>query len=603
MIKTTNRGAGLLKGLLAAGIAAAVFGCSQKEPTTTSETISSADTKQMQTESAAETSIETTKVPPISDTEKAEVAAMAQDLHKHIAVLASDEYEGRAPASKGEELTVNYLAEQFGQYGLEPGATDSDGKPSWFQQVPVVEMQIESTPLTISGEVDGKAYTQTLQPLSDVVAFSQRQVPASQLDSSELVFVGYGIVAPENNWNDYAGLDMTGKTAVILVNDPGYATQDKALFNGNAMTYYGRWSYKFEEAARQGAEGAIIIHETGAAGYPWEVVSGSWSGAQISLAAEDKNADRVAVESWITGDAAKELFKAAGLDLQQEMDAAKHQGFKPKPLNLNASVSLKSEVRTSNSRNVVAKLPGSKYPDEAIIYTAHWDHLGINNHAEGEDHVFNGAVDNATGTAGLLAMARQVAQLAERPERSLVFVAVTAEESGLLGSKYYAENPVVPLEKTVAGINFDAMGVLGPMRDVIVVGYGNSELEKALEEAAEKQGRYLAPEDHPERGYFYRSDHFSLAKKGVPMLYFDSGTDSFEHGRAWAQKKGEEYTAHAYHKPGDEYDPQWNLEGAAMDLALGLDLGLELANSRNWPNWYKGNEFRAIRDESSASRK
>ncbi|MFV8783341.1 M28 family metallopeptidase [Microbulbifer sp. SA54] len=600
MITIKNRGAGLLKSLLAAGIAAAVFGCSQKEPTTSSDAAAPAQATQSQAAAAAG---EAPAAPTISGAEKAEIAAMAQDLHKHIAVLASDEYEGRAPATKGEELTVNYLAEQFGQYGLEPGAKDAEGKPSWFQQVPVVEMQIESTPLEITGEVDGKAYTQTLQPLSDMVAFSQRQVPQSQLENSELVFVGYGIVAPENNWNDYAGLDMTGKTAVILVNDPGYATQDKALFNGNAMTYYGRWSYKFEEAARQGAEGAIIIHETGAAGYPWEVVSGSWSGAQISLAADDKNAGRVAVESWITGDAAKDLFKAAGLDLQQEMDAAKQRGFKPKPLNLNASVALKSEVRTSSSRNVVAKLPGSKHPDEAIIYTAHWDHLGINDHASGEDHVFNGAVDNATGTAGLLAMARQVAQLPQRPERSLVFVAVTAEESGLLGSKYYAENPVVPLEKTVAGINFDAMGVLGPMRDVIVMGYGNSELEKVLEKAAEKQGRYLAPEDHPERGYFYRSDHFSLAKKGVPMLYFDSGTDSFEHGRAWAQEKGDEYTAHAYHKPGDEYDPQWNLEGAAMDLALGLEIGLELANSRHWPNWYKGNEFRAIRDESADTRK
>ncbi|MBB5210715.1 M28 family metallopeptidase [Microbulbifer hydrolyticus] len=537
--------------------------------------------------------------PTLSDAEKTEVAEIAKDLHKHIAVLASDKFEGRAPATKGEELTVNYLADEFKKLGLQPGATDADGNPSWFQDVPVVEMQIESTPL----EIKGKDFEQSLQPLKDMVAFTQRQTPESQLKDSPLVFVGYGIVAPENDWNDYAGLDMQGKTAVILVNDPGYATQDKNLFNGNAMTYYGRWSYKFEEAARQGAAGAIIIHETGAAGYPWEVVSGSWSGAQISLEAADKNADRVAVESWITSDAAKSLFSAAGLDLTEEMDAAKQQGFKPKPLNLTASVDLTSKVRTSNSRNVVAKIEGSKYPEEAIIYTAHWDHLGVNTHADDGDQIFNGAVDNATGTAGLLAMAHQVAKMPQAPERSLVFVAVTAEESGLLGSKYYAANPVIPLGKTVAGINFDAMGVLGPMRDVIVVGYGNSELEKDLEKAASAQGRYLAPEDHPERGYFYRSDHFSLAKKGVPMLYFDSGTDSFEHGREWAQKKGEEYTAEHYHKPGDEYDPQWNLEGAALDLALGLDIGLALANSRDWPNWYKGNEFRAIRDNSSENRK
>lgn len=542
------------------------------------------------------------KQPQLSDAEQAQVDAMAADLHKHVEILASDAYEGRAPATEGEEKTVNYLANHFKELGLEPGATDADGNPSWFQQVPVVEMQITSTPMEITGADKGKDFHKSLQPLTDMVAFTQRQTAASELDNSELVFVGYGIVAPENDWNDYAGLDMSGKTAVILVNDPGYATQDKNLFNGNAMTYYGRWSYKFEEAARQGADGAIIIHETGAAGYPWEVVSGSWSGAQISLAADDKNAGRIAVESWMTNDAAKAVFEAAGLDLAEEMEAAKTRDFKAKPLGLNASVKLENQLRTSDSRNVVAKLPGSKHPDEAIIYTAHWDHLGINDNAEGGDHIFNGAVDNATGTAGLLAMARQAAAMPERPERSLVFVAVTAEESGLLGSKYYATNPVVPLANTVAGINFDAMGVLGPMRDVIVVGYGNSELEKLLEKAAEKQGRYLAPEEHPERGYFYRSDHFSLAKKGVPMLYFDSGSDSFAHGREWAQQKSEEYTAHAYHKPGDEYDPDWNLKGAAMDLQLGLQLGLELANSRDWPNWYEGNEFRAIRDSSADTR-
>lgn len=581
---------------LAVAVSGALAACgkdaSTPEPKSSAET--TPQTEQQQPKSAAASA-----KPQLSEAEQAQVDAMAADLHRYVEVLASDEFEGRAPAAKGEELTVNYLAEQFEALGLEPGAVDADGKPSWFQQVPVVEMQIEATPLEIKGE----GFDKELQPLTDMVAFTQRQTDSSALNNSELVFVGYGIVAPENEWNDYAGLDMAGKTAVILVNDPGYATQDKALFNGNAMTYYGRWSYKFEEAAHQGAAGAIIIHETGAAGYPWEVVSGSWSGAQISLAAEDRNADRLAVEAWITGDAAKEVFEAAGLDLAAEMDAAKTRGFKPKSLGLTASVALKNQLRTSDSRNVVAKLPGEKYPDEAIIYTAHWDHLGVNENAEGGDKIFNGAVDNATGTAGLLAMARQAAEMDQRPDRSLVFVAVTAEESGLLGSKYYAEKPVVPLEKTVAGINFDAMGVLGPMRDVIVVGYGNSELEKLLEQAAEKQGRYLAPEEHPERGYFYRSDHFSLAKKGVPMLYFDSGSDSFEHGREWAQKKGEEYTAHAYHKPDDEYDPQWNLKGAAMDLQLGLQLGLELANSRDWPNWYEGNEFRAIRDASADNRK
>ncbi|WP_444916081.1 M28 family metallopeptidase [Microbulbifer sp. TRSA007] len=530
--------------------------------------------------------------------EKAQIDIVAADLHKHVAVLASDEFEGRAPASKGEELTVNYLAEQFKALGLTPGAVDSDGNPSWFQEVPIVEMDIQSTPLTIQGEGVG----QVLKPIDDMVAFTQRQTSASSLNESELVFVGYGIVAPENNWNDYAGLDMEGKTAVILVNDPGYATQDEALFNGNAMTYYGRWSYKFEEAARQGAAGAIIIHENGAAGYPWEVVSGSWSGAQVSLEAENKNIDRVAIEAWITNQAAKDLFQAAGLDLAEEMAAAKASGFKPKSLELKASIELSNSLEKSNSRNVIAKLPGKKYADETIVYTAHWDHLGVNRNASGEDHIFNGAVDNATGTAGLLALAAQAVK-EDQADRSLVFVAVTAEESGLLGSKYYAANPVEPLEKTVAGFNFDAMNVLGPTKDITVVGFGSSELENLLEAAAKKQGRYLAAEEHPERGYFYRSDHFSLAKEGVPMLYFDSGSENHEHGREWAQSKDKEYLSQHYHKPGDEYDPNWNLKGAAMNLQLGLQLGLKLANSRDWPNWYEGNEFRAIRDASAESRK
>ncbi|WP_444905790.1 M28 family metallopeptidase [Microbulbifer sp. SSSA008] len=530
--------------------------------------------------------------------EKAQIDTVAADLHKHVAVLASDEFEGRAPASKGEELTVNYLAEQFKALGLTPGAVDSDGNPSWFQEVPIVEMDIQSTPLTIQGEGVG----QVLKPIDDMVAFTQRQTSASSLNESELVFVGYGIVAPENNWNDYAGLDMEGKTAVILVNDPGYATQDEALFNGNAMTYYGRWSYKFEEAARQGAAGAIIIHENGAAGYPWEVVSGSWSGAQVSLEAENKNIDRVAIEAWITNQAAKDLFQAAGLDLAEEMAAAKASGFKPKSLELKASIELSNSLEKSNSRNVIAKLPGKKYADETIVYTAHWDHLGVNRNASGEDHIFNGAVDNATGTAGLLALAAQAVK-EDQADRSLVFVAVTAEESGLLGSKYYAANPVEALEKTVAGFNFDAMNVLGPTKDITVVGFGSSELENLLEAAAKKQGRYLAAEEHPERGYFYRSDHFSLAKEGVPMLYFDSGSENHEHGREWAQSKDKEYLSQHYHKPGDEYDPNWNLKGAAMNLQLGLQLGLKLANSRDWPNWYEGNEFRAIRDASAESRK
>lgn len=520
------------------------------------------------------------------------ITQISADLHTHIAKLASDDFEGRAPATRGEELTIGYLAEQFSKLGLKPG-----NGTSWFQKVPVVEMVHESTPMEIRGE----GFSQTLQYGDDMMTFTQRQSDTAALEESELVFVGYGVVAPEYDWNDYAGIDMAGKTAVILVNDPGYATQDAALFNGNAMTYYGRWTYKFEEAARQGAAGAILIHEDAAAGYPWAVVSGSWSGAQISLKSEDGNPNRAAVESWITQDVAKALFAGAGLDYAALLESAKSNSFEPQPMGLRASVSLKNTLRTSESNNVIAKIEGSERPEEAVIFTAHWDHIGIKPGAEGGDHIFNGAVDNATGTAGLLAIARQLKEA--EPARSILFVAVTAEESGLLGSKYYAENPVVPLETTVGGVNFDAMSTYGQTRDIMVVGHGNSELEKLLDAQAQKYDRYTKPAAGAEKGYFYRSDHFSLAKKGVPMLYFKSGTETTEHDHEWAEAQAADYGSRRYHKPADEYDPNWDLSGAASDLFIGAQIALELANSDAWPNWYPGNEFRAIRDASEDARK
>jgi Zn-dependent M28 family amino/carboxypeptidase len=433
------------------------------------------------------------------------------------------------------------------------------------------------------------------------MAWTKRLVEHASLRDSPLVFVGYGIVAPEHGWDDYAGLDVAGKTVVMLVNDPGFATQDPDLFNGNAMTYYGRWTYKFDEAARQGAAGALIIHETGAAGYPWDVVTGSWAGPQFDLAGPDQNMSRVVMEGWLRQDAAQALLARAGLSLAQLSQAAARPGFVPVPLDLSVSVAVQNALETSNSRNVIGRLEGAKYPQETVLYMAHWDHLGLDRALEG-DQIFNGAVDNATGVAGLLELAR-VFGAGPRPDRSVVFLAVTAEESGLLGSQYYAENPVYPLKTTVAGFNMDGMNVHGPTRDVVVIGYGSSELESYLATAAARQGRVTVPEPTPEKGFFYRSDHFNLSKWGVPVLYAKSGIDHLEQGMDYGRRKAWEYTALRYHKVADEYDAGWDLSGALLDLDLVYQIGVELANSRDFPNWLEGNEFRAIRDQSEGARR
>ena len=428
---------------------------------------------------------------------------------------------------------------------------------------------------------------------------TQQQIPFVTVQGSEVVFVGYGIVAPERNWNDYANIDVTDKTVIILVNDPGYATQDPELFNGNAMTYYGRWTYKYEEAARQGAAAALIVHETGAAGYPWEVVSSSWSGPQIGLQAADLNADKNEIEGWLTLDSAEAMFDGAGLDYHQLKAAAAEPGFTAVPLaDFRASVSLENSVRNSESQNVIAAIPGTLRPDETIIYTGHWDHLGMNLELEG-DQIYNGAVDNATGTAALLALAHLHSQQAA-PERTIVFLAVTAEESGLLGSRWYSEHPIYPLATTVANINIDAMNVNGIMRDVVVVGYDSNELQNYLEDAAAKQDRYLRAEPNPERGYYYRSDHFNFAKVGVPALYAESGEDSVEFGMEWGAERAQDYTDNRYHAPSDEYDPNWDLSGAAADILMFFDVVNTLSGESTFPNWFEGNEFKGIRDASRA---
>jgi Zn-dependent M28 family amino/carboxypeptidase len=512
----------------------------------------------------------------------------AAEYERHIVTLSSDEFEGRKPGTAGERKTVEYLESEFKKLGLAPGNGDS-----YLQQVPIVEITAGSdASLSLGGT--------KLEYGTDMVIWTKRIAPEVSIADSPLVFVGHGVVAPEYGWNDYAGVDMRGKTAVILINDPGFATNDATLFRGRAMTYYGRWTYKFEEAARQGAAAAIIIHDTKPAAYGWGTVQTSWTGPQLDTASADGNAGRAAIEGWITREAGDALLRANGRSYDELLIAASQRGFKPIPLAQQASGSLRNLIRRSNSPNVVAMLKGSKRPDEYIIYTAHWDHLG-KSLARGGDNIFNGALDNATGTSGLLTIAKAFAESKRRPERSVVFLAVTLEESGLLGSAYYVQNPIFPLNKTVAALNMDAIPWGGPTRDVSVIGYGASELEPYLERAAAKQDRVLREEPTPENGFFYRSDHFNFAKVGVPALYFKLGVEDREKGAEWAKAQAAEFTALHYHKPSDEFRPGTDLRGGVQDLELLFDVGSVLAREKRFPNWYATSEFRAARDRSLAA--
>ncbi len=514
-------------------------------------------------------------------------AITPDDFAEHVRVLASDEFEGRAPGTPGEDKTVEYLKAQFQRMGLKPGNGDS-----YFQTVPMMETTAdEATTMTI----DVKGTPRTLAFGTDMVIGTRTGQPEVKVDASELVFVGYGVDAPEQNWNDYAGIDVKGKTVVMFVNDPGFHAKDATLFDGKRMTYYGRWTYKFEEAGRKGAAAALIIHDTEGASYGWDVVKNSWSGAQYDLRAADDPAPRVPLQGWITGEQAKALFADAGMDLEKMRAAAGKRGFKPVPMPAKVSVSLKSTTAEKESRNVLALLPGAETPDEAIVYMAHWDHLGKHSDEPG-DNIYNGAVDNATGVAGILEIAELLASGA-KPQRSVLFAAVTLEESGLLGSKYYVAHPTIPLAQTVGVINLDAMSVAGRARDLTVVGMGNSELEDILKPIAERQGRKLVEESNPAGGYYFRSDHFNFAKAGVPALYPDGGTDLLEGGTAAGDDAGRIYNENHYHKPSDQYDPAtWKLDGAMQDLAAVYEVGLALAFSDTWPNWYAGNPFRAARD-------
>jgi Zn-dependent M28 family amino/carboxypeptidase len=502
--------------------------------------------------------------------------------------LSSDAFEGRAPTTPGETKTVAYLIAQMKRAGLKPG-----NNGSWTQDVPLVETISSPGALEISG---GSA------PLSfvyktDFVASTYQVVERSELKDSELVFVGYGINAPEKGWNDYAGLDVKGKTVAILINDPDYEMQGlDGPFNGRAMTYYGRWTYKYEEAARQGAAAAIIVHDTFPAAYPWGVVVSSWTGPQLGIELPGGRMDQSKAIGWVTLDAAKKIFASAGQDFAVLSAAAKRPGFNAVPLGLKANLAFDNSIRKQASKNVIGILPGKAQKDEYVLYSAHWDHLGRCEPIDGDD-ICNGALDNATGTAGLVALGQAQAR-AGAADRTMIFLAVTAEESGLLGSEYYAANPVYPLSQTAGGINMDGLNVVGPTRDVTIVGGGKSELEAYLARAVKDQGRIIVPEASPEKGSFYRSDHFSLAKLGVPMVYAKSGEDQVNGGVTAGHAAAEDYTNNRYHKPQDEYDPNWTWTGAVQDLQIYYRIGRELANSKSWPNWYASAEFRAIRDRS-----
>ena len=513
-----------------------------------------------------------------------------QNIHLHVKELSSDKFEGREPGTVGGELTKKYIKESFKSSGLQPIKKD------FLLEVPLSKMEVnlDESYLKFKKAKDQRI----LIPGEETVFWSKRVKETIEVKDSEVLFVGYGIVAPEYEWNDYEGIDVKGKTLIALINDPGFKTQDPNLFNGNAMTYYGRWVYRFEEAARQGAEALIIIHETAPASYPWKVVQNSWSGKQIDLKRPNLGMDRIKVEGWITDAVAEELFSEAGLDLEQLKEDALSSNFKPVPLKgVKMNAKLSNDLSFSVSHNVGGIKVGSKRPDEYVLMIAHWDHLGKReSHSPSNDQIYNGAVDNATGVAGVIELANSFKNVAL--DRSLLFLAVTAEESGLLGSQYFAEYPPVELSNIVAGYNFDGILPTGKTKDVVVVGYGASELENILEEELNELDMYITPDPAPEKGFFYRSDHISFAKKGVPMLYADGGVDINDGGLEAGSKISNDYTQYHYHQPSDEYQDSWDLSGFKDHLEITRNMVLRLANSEEWPEWYEGNEFKAIREAS-----
>jgi len=511
------------------------------------------------------------------------------EIKSHIAVLADDSLQGRKPFTPGEVKAINYISSEFKKEGLEPG-----NNGSYFQDVPMVEVtSMPAAGLTVSG---GKTNI-SLDYLTDFVASTRQELPEVQLNNSPLVFAGYGVVAPEYHWNDYAGLDVKGKTVIVLVNDPGFKSGERNLFKGDTMTYYGRWTYKYEEAARQGAAGVIIVHQTEPASYPWSVVSNSFTGAKLYLQQNDKHLSRCKLEGWMTEDAAKKIFAAAGITGDFRAIARKRD-FKAIPLNMGATITINNKLKYSTSHNVIAMLKGKTRPAEVILYTAHWDHLGVGKPDARGDSIYNGAVDNASGVAAILSEARRFAELKDRPERTIVFLAVTAEEQGLLGSEYYATHPVFPLNKTVADLNMDALGDYGETNDFAITGKGQNDLEDYVEEFAKQDDKKVTGDKNPGAGGYYRSDHFNFAKVGVPALDINNGAESSLHGEAWGKAKQKEYGDHHYHQPSDNYSASMDADGMAQVANLLFSVGYKLAGETTFPGWKAGSEFKAIREKS-----
>ncbi|MDP3468076.1 MAG: M28 family metallopeptidase [Daejeonella sp.] len=527
--------------------------------------------------------------PKISD-EDGLAAFNADSLKLHVAELSHDSLQGRKPFTPGETKTIAYLQKQFKAAGLEPGNGDS-----YIQEVPMVNIQ---TTAAADMQVTTSKGSFKLKGFDDYVIWTDKITDKVSFDNNEVVFAGYGVVAPEYNWDDYAGLDVKGKIVMVMVNDPGFVAGDSSFFKGKTMTYYGRWTYKFEEAARQGAKGCLIVHTTEGASYPFSVVQNNWNASKLRLDDREKSNSYTDINGWLSLPAAKKLVAAAGQDSTNFFAQADKKGFKPLALDLKLSTNVAVKTVFNKSYNVIGKITGTKRPDEVIIYTSHWDHLGIGKPDETGDSIYNGAFDNASGTAGLIELARAFKSMKVQPERTIILLAVTAEEQGLWGSAYYAQNPIYPTSKTVANINIDGLNPFEKTKDIIIVGEGQSELEEYLKEAAEKAGRVTAFENHPEAGYYYRSDHFNFAKVGVPALYTSNGIDVIGKEAGYGEKREKEYNEKHYHRPSDEFDPAtWTFEGGLEDLKLFFQVGKRLAFEEKMPQWKDGSEFKAIREK------
>jgi Zn-dependent M28 family amino/carboxypeptidase len=509
------------------------------------------------------------------------------DIKNYLAIIASDSFQGRKPFTEGEEKTISYLSNEFKKLGLEPG-----NNGSYYQDVPMVEI---TSNVAGDMQISGKENI-SLKSNTDFVAGTRQEVESVELKNSPLVFAGYGVVAPEYNWNDYKDLDVKGKTVIVLVNDPGFQSGNPNLFHGDTMTYYGRWTYKYEEAARQGAAGILIVHQTEPASYPWQVVSNSFTGAKLYLQQSDKHMSRCKVEGWITEDAAKKILSSAGITGDMRT-IARDKNFKAIPLNMNVSLTLNNNLKSSVSHNVLALLKGTQRPDEVVIYSAHWDHFGIGKPDATGDSIYNGAVDNGSGTAALLSVAKAFAQSKNKPQRSVLFLAVTAEEQGLLGSEYYATHPLFPLNKTVADLNMDALHDYGETNDLSITGKGQNDLDDYVDAVAKQMGKHTVGDPKPGAGSYYRSDHFNFAKVGVPALDLNIGIESTTHDAAWGKQQQDNYTANRYHQPADNLSAIASYDGMAEVANVMYEIGWKLSNETTFPGWKNGSEFKAIRDK------